>query len=71
MNESLYNPVWQVEFWIDGHKKYAMRHTTGNIPMIGDEVRFKNVVYKVVNRIWMYDDSIERVCLSIERLNKE
>jgi hypothetical protein len=56
----------QVEFWIDDHI-HAMTHTS-LVPMIGDEVRFSDVAYKIHYRIWIYDDVRPRVALNMEEV---
>lgn len=71
MNEDIFMPVYQVEFWINGKEKYAMRHLKVSIPTVGDEVRFKNVVYSITNRIWFYDEDVYRVALSIVEVKHE
>jgi len=54
----------KVEFWIDDHV-HALRHTRF-VPAIGDEVRFNNIAYKVIYRIFIYDEEYPRVALNIE-----
>jgi hypothetical protein len=59
----------QVEFWIDDHI-HAIRHTS-LVPVIGDEVRFRDIVYKVHYRIWIYDDKLPRVAINMEKVEEE
>jgi hypothetical protein len=54
----------RIDFFLHG-KLYAMRYST-HVPVKGDEVRFKSVVYKVMFRIWIYDEKEDRVALSIK-----
>jgi hypothetical protein len=42
-----------MEFWLDD-KLFASR-SSSFIPSVGDEVRFKLIVYKVTHRLWLYD----------------
>jgi uncharacterized protein (UPF0218 family) len=56
----------RVDFFING-KKYAMRQSA-HVPTIGDEVRFHNIAYKVVYRIWIYDEKEPRAALEIEQV---
>ena len=56
----------QVDYFVGG-KKYAMRQSV-HVPAIGDEVRFHNVAYKVVYRIWIYDEDKPRAALKLERV---
>ena len=37
------------------------------IPRIDDEIRFKNVVYKIKNVLWVEDEEIEHVHILIEK----
>lgn len=57
-----------VEFWLDDKPYAARTDKTGHVPAIGDEVRFKGVAYKIIYRIWIYDETRERVALNMERL---
>ena len=52
------------EFWIDNHI-YAQRFSSF-VPSIGDEVRFKNIAYKIHYKIWIYDDKYPRVAFNME-----
>lgn len=58
--------IIQVEFWINDHI-HAMRHTS-LIPSIGDEVRFKNIAYKLHYKIWIYDDKYPRVAFNMQEV---
>lgn len=58
--------IIQVDFYCE-NKKYAERYLY-HVPIIGDEVRFKGVAYKVVYRIWTYDEDFPRVAMSIKKV---
>jgi hypothetical protein len=58
----------QIDFWV-GKTHYAIRHTFSFVPCIGDEVRFHGEIYKVRNRVWVYDESAQRVALNLAKLN--
>ena len=66
MNETFLLMKIRVDFWLDG-KQYAQRQDI-YIPVIGDEVRFHNVVYKIVHRIWIYDEKYPRVAVTMEKI---
>ena len=57
-----------IEFWIYDHI-HAQRFSSF-VPSIGDEVRFKDVAYKVIYRIWIYDDKYPRVALNMEAVEQ-
>ena len=52
------------EFWIDDHV-HAQR-VSSFVPSIGDEVRFNDVAYKIIYKIWIYDERYPRVAFNME-----
>jgi hypothetical protein len=54
----------RIEFWIDDHI-HALRFST-IVPAIGDEVRFNNIAYKIIYRIFIYDEDLPRVAMNME-----
>lgn len=56
-----------IGFFLEDGSQYANRHSI-HVPAIGDEVRFKNVVYKIGYRIWIYDEKYPRVALQMEKV---
>lgn len=57
----------EIEFWIDNKVRYALQNRN-HVPMIGDEVRFKQIAYKVIYRIWTYDEKYPRVILNMTKV---
>jgi hypothetical protein len=43
----------ELRFFIDSNP-YALR-VSPHVPAVGDEVRFKGVVYVITRRVWIYD----------------
>jgi hypothetical protein len=58
----------QIYFYFDGIKS-AFRYSY-HVPEIGDEVRFNDIAYKVVYRIWTYDEEVPMVKLNVEPVIK-
>ena len=58
----------QIDFYFEG-KRHAQRYGT-HVPIIGDEVRFNNVAYKIEYRIWIYDEEYSRVALEMKQVKK-
>ena len=52
-----------LEFYLDG-KYFASRAKT-EVPNIGDEVRFRSVVYRIINKVFIYDETMERIAFDI------
>ena len=57
----------RIDFWINNQVPFAMRSSI-HVPAIGDEVRFDGGAYKVVYRIWIYDEKYPRVALNIKKV---
>jgi len=58
----------KIEFWIDDHI-HAIRYSL-IVPVVGDEVRFYNVAYKVHYRIFIYDEPDPRVAVNMEAVEQ-
>lgn len=52
-----------LEFYLDG-ELFASRARTV-VPSIGDEVRFCSVVYRIINKVFIYDETMERIAFDI------
>lgn len=58
----------KIEFWIDDHI-HAIRYSL-IAPVIGDEVRFNGVPYKVHYRIFIYDEPAPRIAVNMEAVEQ-
>jgi len=54
-----------IQYFID-KEEFAGR-TRDIIPRIGDEIRFKNVIYKIKSVVWIEDETPEHVHILIEK----
>jgi hypothetical protein len=57
--------IW---FYLDG-EAFAARFSA-HVPQVGDEVRFNGKIYKVVLRVWIYDEKQMRVAMNIEPITE-
>lgn len=60
----------EVSFFLD-NRPYASRSYGVAISAVGDEVRFKGVVYQILQRIWIEDGEHRHVAVTIEPLKPE
>lgn len=66
MNETILLAQITTDFYLDG-KRYAQRQSL-YVPCVGDEVRFHDVVYEIVHKIWIYDEERPRVAMTMEQV---
>jgi hypothetical protein len=59
--------VIQMDFYLEGAR--FQQRWGEHVPIVGDEVRFDEVAYKVDYRIWIYEEN-PRVALNITRVRK-
>ena len=58
----------KVQFFLD-NRRFALRHLI-TIPRINEEVRFNDVIYKVLHIIHIYDEQDLRVAISIQKIQQ-
>lgn len=56
-------------FWLND-ERYAERYEE-KVPSIGDKVRFKGIIYAVIDKIWAYDIGTPIIDIIIEKATEK